>query len=367
MNIKRKISFVLLFLMVMSLCCGCGSQSIGTKSYYASETAYDSYGDYDDYAMVSEEAVNSLGFAPASAAGSTMASKRAPEPQPAETESEYDVSEPQNDDSEFVDKIIYSADVTVETTAFDDSIKNVPAMIKGVGGYIESSSVSDANYYNTSRGIKSNRSAQYTIRVPSQKFESVLQTMHSIGNVPYSHVYTDNVTAQYYDTQARLKVYQAQEKRLIEMLEIAETVEDIITIEDKLTDVRYEIESMQSMLKNWDRKVSYSTIYLTLSEVQEYTPEQIVNPTFGEELVESIKYGWKSALTFVENLIIWLVENLPVMAILGIIVFVVIKILKRIFKNRKINRFKKNKKLTGAHDAQERQADHNSLEKEDAR
>ena len=43
------------------------------------------------------------------------------------------------------------------------------------------------------------------------------------------------------------------------------------------------------------------------------------------------------------------------------------KILKRIFKNRKINRFKKNKKLTGAHDAQERQADHNSLEKEDAR
>ena len=90
---------------------------------------------------------------------------------------------------------------------------------------------------------------------------------------PIPHTYTENVTSQYYDTQARLTAYQTQEARLLEMMEKAETVEDIITIEEKLTDLRYRIESLQSTLKNWDRQVSYSTISLDVEEVQEYTPE----------------------------------------------------------------------------------------------
>ena len=161
--------------------------------------------------------------------------------------------------------VVFSA--TVETTEFDATISALEAMIDSYGGWVESSSVNGAKYSSISRGSKTNRSASYTVRVPNGKFNSMMSDLSSLGNIPYSHVYTENVTSQYYDTQARLQTYQAQEKRLMELLDKAETVSDVIEIENELTEVRYRIESLQTSLRGWDRRVSWSTLYLTINEV----------------------------------------------------------------------------------------------------
>ena len=322
----QRISAVLLAAMMLLSLCACSSSNhskqTGTSSGSAVSSSYSSY-DVADYAM--EEAMMAdgdmaygLSAVPMAAAGSTNTTAARG------TESEAPSENP--------DKIIYSADVTVETTAFDETIGKVSALVEQFGGWIESSSVSGSNYYQKARGTASTRDASYTLRIPSGRFQELMDSLSGLGNIPYSHIYTENVTAQYYDVQAHLKAYQTQETRLLEMMELAETVEDVIILEDRLTELRYKIESLQSSLNNWDRRVSYSTISLSVKEVREYTPEEKVNPTYGEELKQALKDGLTNAGQFLKDLLVFLVEVLPVLLILVPILWLVIWLLRRIIR-----------------------------------
>ena len=316
-HLKRISALVLAAMMLLSLCaCSSSNHSkqTGTSSGSAVNSSYSSYG-VADYAM--EEAMmadGDMGYgfsAVPLAAGSTNTTAARG------TESEAPNENP--------DKIIYSADVTVETTAFDETIGKVSALVEQFGGWIESSSVSGSNYYQKARGTASTRDASYTLRIPSGRFQELMDSLSGLGNIPYSHIYTENVTAQYY-------AYQTQETRLLEMMELAETVEDVITIEDRLTELRYQIESLQSRLNNWDRRVSYSTISLSVKEVREYTPEEKVNPTYGEELKQALKDGLSNAGQFLKDLLVFLAEALPVLLLLIPILWLVIWLLRRIIR-----------------------------------
>ena len=187
-------------------------------------------------------------------------------------------------------------------------------------GWIESSSISGSNYYQKAKGTASTRDASFTLRIPSRRFNELMESLSALGNIPYSHIYTENVTSQYVDTQARLKAYQTQEARLLEMMELAESVEDVIIIEDRLTELRYRIESLQSTLNNWDRRVSYSTVSLTVKEVREYTPE------------DALKQGFRNAGQIIKDLLVFLIEILPVLIILIPVVWLLIWLIKKVFR-----------------------------------
>ncbi len=316
---KKRISILLALVMLLSLC-ACGSSAAQTEA------------SMDIAPMEAPRSVmaSSNESASAAAAGGFAAYDGAmPVPEPEEAPAGADVPE----------KIIYSADATVETTEFDSTLEKVADMIKRYNGWIESSSVNGANYYSTARGNVSSRSAYYTLRVPSTSFNEIMTGLSTLGNVPYTHTYTENVTSQYYDTQARLTAYQTQEARLLEMMEKAETVEDIITIEEKLTDLRYRIESLQSTLKNWDRQVSYSTISLDVEEVQEYTPETpAAKASYGQRMWSALKSSLRDIGTFFSGLLIWLVAALPVLTLLAVCVYVLVVIIRLCRRKRAARR-----------------------------
>ena len=69
------------------------------------------------------------------------------------------------------------------------------------------------------------------------------------------------MTLQYVDLESHKKALTTEQDRLIELMEQAETVEDIITIEGRLSEVRYQLESMESQLRTYDNKIDYSTVY----------------------------------------------------------------------------------------------------------
>ena len=312
---KKTISLLLALLLALSLC-ACGearssAQTTGT-AYNGSYMAAD-----EDWAPAEEPmpeaAMMGSGFSAAGKGAGTAESAPAERP----------------------GKIIYSANVQVETTDFDGSLEKLDALVAEYGGWVESSSVSGSNYAERSRGSVSRRSASYTLRIPSDRFQELMSGLSALGNVPYSHMYTENVTAQYYDVQARLNAYTAQEQRLLEMMEIAETVEDIVTLEDRLTEVRYTIDSLQSSLNNWDRQVSYSTVYLDLTEVQEYSPEPQVQPSFGQKLMSALKDGLHGAGTFFSELLLFLAEALPTLLILAAVALAVILPLRKSLKKRR--------------------------------
>ncbi len=308
----KKIFSVLLILALMLSLCACGAAPSGAK-----DAASNSY-------MAEEAYVEEPAAWEYDEAGYGLSS--VPEPR-AESTADAPAERP--------GKIIYSANVQVESTDFDGSLAKLDELVSQYGGWVESSSVNGSNYSDRSRGNVSRRSASYTLRFPSDRFQELMGTLSVLGNIPYTHVYTENVTAQYYDVQARLTAYTAQEQRLLEMMELAETVEDIIILEDRLTEVRYTIESLQSSLNNWDRQVSYSTVYLDLNEVQEYTPEPQVQPSFGEELLEALKSGLRGAGKFFSRLLILLAEALPTLLILGVLGLIVLLIVKLSIKHHR--------------------------------
>ena len=305
---KKSLSLLLAFLMTLSLCaCGAGSKSASYE--YASEAPAAIYMSADTAAEADYG-----GFSAAEGAN---------------TAGEPGSDAPETDPS----KIIYSASATVETTDFDGSIAKLLALVEENKGWIESSSMNGANYRSIARGSSYNRSASYTLRIPSDKFELLMGSLSQIGNVPYSHTYTENVTSQYYDTQARLTAYQTQETRLLEMMEKAETVSDVIAIEEKLTELRYQIESLQSALKNWDRQVSYSTIDLEVMEVSEYTPEP--QQSYGQELWQALTGAFKDLGQFFKDLLVFLVSAIPTILVLTALFFIFRPLFRKLAARRR--------------------------------
>ena len=346
MRNKNRSMLVIVVVLAALLLSACGS-SPQVAYMTDSVAAYESYngaGAMKTASMVNSAAVMDYDMEVAAASdadygfGGSYRSyeepEEAPEPKP----------ESAGQDKINVDKIIYSSDVTVETTKFDESITKLEKMIDKYGAWVESSSVNGSDYYNTARGKVSERKATYNIRVPSSNFNDMMNGFTDVGNVPYKHIYTENVTSQYYDTQARMKSYQTQEDRLLEMVELAESVDDLITIESHLTDVRYMIESLQSNLNNWDRRVSYSSIKLQLNEVREYTPEQIVNPTFGEELARAVKNGFETAKNVIKGLMTGIAETLPTLCIIGVLVWLIVLLIKFIRKKTEASRMRRAEK-----------------------
>ena len=307
---KKALSLLLAVLLVFALC-ACGSADTASSAPAAS---YDMAYTENAYPAEAEEYG---GFAVTGGTQLESGSGAAPEGSP--------------------EKLIYSASATVETTEFDGTIEKLSALVEQYGGFVESSSVNGSNYYTQSRGYSSTRYASYVIRVPSDKFSALMGSLSTLGNVPYSHTYTENITAQYYDTDARLTAYQTQEARLLEMMEAAKTVEDLIAIEEKLTELRYQIESLQSTLKNWDRQVAYSTLDLEVQEVIEYTPESRMS--YGQELALALTNGLKRTGEFFKDLLLAIVGALPALVILAVVLAILIPVWK---KRRKARKARKN-------------------------
>lgn len=236
------------------------------------------------------------------------------------------------------DKIIYTASAELETADFEATVEGVSALTAEYGGFMESSSVTGSNYYNYSRGKVGLRSASFTIRIPAESFQAFTSTLSELGNVPYLNTSSDNVTASYYDTESRMNAFKTQETRLIEMLSIAETVEDMLAIQQQLTEVQYEIDSLQSRLTNYDRHVSYSTVYLNVTEMEEYTaPPAPVKKTYWEKMGDGFADSLRSVGKFFTDLFLWFVTNLPAITVWAAAIFVVIRLIRRAQRTRREN------------------------------
>ncbi len=117
----------------------------------------------------------------------------------------------------------------------------------------------------------SSRSASYTLRIPSDKLDEFIDVVETLGNVTYKNESVDDVTLRYVDVDSHKKALETEQERLLALLEKAENVEDIITIENRLSDVRYELENYEIQIRLLDNQIDYSTVYVDISEVSRVT------------------------------------------------------------------------------------------------
>ncbi len=232
-------------------------------------------------------------------------------------------------------KIVMTASYTVETKGYDDSYKALLELTEKYGGYVSASDYRGISL--DSYGSRS-RYCTVTVRVPAENYRVFTGSLADIGNISYSYESTNDVTTQYYDLQARIESLQVQEKRLLELLEKAETVEDILQIEAQLSDVRYQIESFQTNFKVLSDSVSYSTVTVELKEVIEYSKEPVKELTFGEKIVRRLSDGWDAFVKFCQGFVLVVLVCLPFLVLLGIIAVVVVLICINARKRRERRR-----------------------------
>lgn len=222
--------------------------------------------------------------------------------------------------ADYTAKIIYSASISAQTTEFDKAVASLEKMVADYKGFIQNSNISGNTCYNddgTTTVV--DRWAYYTVRIPAAKFESFLQQADGLGNVTQTTRNAENVTSAYTDYEARLSALNTQEERLLSMLEKSEDVESLIALEQRLSDVRYEIESIERNLRNLDQQISYSTVSIELQEVEVYTPTVPVQRSFGEKLSSAFSDGWRGFTRGLQRLALNLAEALPTLVLVAVL------------------------------------------------
>ena len=231
--------------------------------------------------------------------------------------------------------LIRTVSITAETKEFSNVKTDLEAQVKALGGYIESSSVSGTG------DNKNLRTAYYTVRVPADQLDSLIDLVGNSCTVISSSESTSDVTLEYVDTQARLESLRVEYEQLLELLDQAEDLDTIIVLQDRLTDVRYDIESSESRLRTLENQVLFATLNLTVKEVLEET--EVEEPhviTFGERVGNQFQDMWDNTVEFFQDLLLGLIASIPGLIVLAVIIIVSLIVFFSIRKKRRNRRAK---------------------------
>lgn len=227
-------------------------------------------------------------------------------------------------------KLIRTVNLSINTEHFDDSVKLVEDKVDALGGYIEYSELYDYSY---------GRNQTIVIRIPYDKVDLFLDGVDAYGTIGHKSDNTEDVTLQYSDTESRIESLETQHKRLLELLEQAEDLENIIILNDRLTEVEWELDSYKKQIRNYDNLVRYSTISIDISE------KEYIAPVEDETLWSRITSGFSNTMhnlgVFFSDLLVWLLASSPILVLLAIIVVLHIIIIKAIIRSCKKRNAKK--------------------------
>lgn len=287
-NIKRFLSIVLSLIIILSMATGCSSKISTMDTESSNDSKYETSEDY-------------AGVAP----------------------DEMFTNDPKNKELSPLEptKVIVRFYLDMQTIEFDKSVSNLKNLISKHEGYVENSSVNLGSYYNQSNY----RSANYVIRIPKTNINKFMNETGSIGKVSTQEESKEDVTMHYRDTESRLNVLNIKEERILELLKKAEKMEDIIALENSLSDLIYQKENLKGVLKDLDNKVDFSTVTISLREVQKIDVKDNVKTSFGQRIANAFSNSLHYFKIGFENFIIQLIYALPTLIVLTILVYGIYK------------------------------------------
>ena len=307
---KKNLSLVLVIVLLAGLLTGCGASSKGAA-------IYDSVTNEMAMAAPMEPMAEEMGIAQNNSL-------------PGGGESSLSSAVPENR------KWIITVDLSTETEDLEAMLTQLDGKIAELKGYVEAQNIYNGSNYSSRRY----RSASLTVRIPAESVDQFTADVSGISNVVRSNKNLEDITLTYTATESRVKALQTEEARLLELMSQAETMSDLLEIEARLTDVRYELEAFTTRLKGYDNKVDYATVYLNIEEVQEYTPVE------EETLWQRISGGFVSSLKGVgEGIVdffVWIIVVSPYLVVFGAVAAVFVIAFKRGKKFRLTRKLKKN-------------------------
>lgn len=320
---SRMLAITLMSVMVLSGCGAASTSGAVSSDSYAMDSGSDSY----NTEAYSADGGNSIG---------AMNSKSAMADESGNSTESTTVTDSSK-------KLITTVNINAETEDMDSLLESIDKEVASLGGYIESSSVSDnsddvqdAVTYTSDRDYSyttRSKNAYLTLRIPADTLEGFLSTLSKDCNVTSENKNIEDVTLQYVDTKSHMEALEAELKQLNSIMEKAETVEEIITVEDKITDVQYQLDSIKSQLKVYDNQINYSTVNVSLDEVKTYSVQS--SGSIWSEITQGFVRSLKSVGNGIISFLIWFVIHIPQLVIIGIIVFLLVLIIRKKRRNKK--------------------------------
>lgn len=308
--------FIGIAIVSIALCLsGCGN-SAGSSGSYSEET-YDQVG--NSYAA-KEAAYDSYAEEAAVDAGGYMMEGDA-----ADTDNEGSALRAQDGQ-----KIVYTGSLSIQTLEYDKSAASIRRKIREAGGFSEAESENDNDYnwYRRSTGPSSTRNLNITARIPSEKFESFMDSLQGDGKVMNRSMNAENISQVYANKETYKKALEKEQERLLAMMDKAVTIEDMIAVESRLSEVERQLNTYKTDLSAMDKDVQYSTIYISLEEVKRYSDE---TPTV--TFPEKVKYAFEDAINsfteFCEGIVLFIIRSFPFLILLAIVIALVIRLIRK--------------------------------------
>ena len=241
------------------------------------------------------------------------------------------------DDSEFInsekdEKKIRTVSMEIETKEITEKAKNLREKVKALSGYVESEDFQDTDSYTAYKRM------YFTLRIPKDKMDEFLTYVEGEGRLRSRSESLEDVRLQYHDAQTHKKSLEKEQERVLAMMDKAENLDQLLILENRLTEIRYELENYGTQILEYDNKIDFATLHLTLTEKENLNKgEQSFFDRFHTGLEKNL-YGIK---LFFEGLILFLLIYFP-----QILFFLGIALISIFFYKAKKNSFKANKGKT---------------------
>ncbi|MBQ4626659.1 MAG: DUF4349 domain-containing protein [Clostridia bacterium] len=301
----KKITVIVLCLVLALSFCACGAKMNDGEAMnmYAAE----------DYALKEETGSVSMQSLADSASGATADGK--------------DSAAGQNE------KIIKTVELHAQTKEYTAYISGIKTSVSALGGYVESSST------DLGSGSKYNRNAELVLRIPADKLDEFLSKAGEKGSITSITEQQKNVTLEYVDLESRISAFRTERDTLTKLLEEAASLENVLAIQERLSEVNYEIENYTAQLRVLENRVGYSTVTMHIWEVERVTEEK---PSLWTQIKNRFSDNLDDMADMLRNLVIDVVGGIPVILPVAAIGVVAIIIIRKLWKKRKARKMNNN-------------------------
>ncbi len=230
-------------------------------------------------------------------------------------------------------KLVYTCDMSIDTKNYSEAKKSIRKLIEEKKGFIasETETNNDVYWYDEDADERGLMSWTVTVRIPPDEYQSFINALQEGKDSRVMSISSsvENISTRYHDKKTEIAALETEEKRLLEMMEKASTVEEMIQVESRLTEVETKLNQSKTDLSYMDSMVNYSTITLNLNEVRSYQAAPKPQTTFVERLGDTFVRSWRRFLNGCESLLFWFILNLPILVVLGVIFLVVHGVMKK--------------------------------------
>ena len=223
------------------------------------------------------------------------------------------------------EKKIRTVNISLAVKSVENAAKELKDKVKTQGGYIESEDFSTLNEWDDTKRMS------FTIRIPKNNVDGFLEFLDGEGRILSKSENLQDVRLQYRDTKNHIKALETEQERILALMEKAETVEQLIALESRLTDIRYQLDSYNSEILEYDNKVDFSTIYLELQGTVDDQLNSKPSYSFSDKVRDGFYRNILAIQLFFLDIAVFAVVYIPQ------IILVLLVIMALLLLNKKLN------------------------------